>query len=80
LITKELLMQFAAAFSQQIGLDPTRVVLIVEGFYPDQKFWFRPKTDKEIELDSKSEMGIAGNSPYCPECPCENCKLKRVFI
>jgi hypothetical protein len=68
--------EFAAAFLQKTGLDPTMVVMICEGHFPNQTFWFRPKTKREIELETKSENTLE-TLRYCPECPCENCKNRR---
>lgn len=62
--------KFAAAFLKETGLDPTQVVMLQRnvGNYLDVDIWFRRKTEKEIELERRSET-TAAMLRYCPDAP-----------
>jgi hypothetical protein len=69
--------KFAAAFIKETGLDASKVVMVQQDIWSKEaKIWFRAKTEKEIELDKRSETTIE-QLRFCPECPCEFCKAKR---
>ena len=68
--------KFAAAFLKEVGLNPEQVVMMVKGDILNQEIWFRKKTERELEIDMRSETTIR-ELRFCPVCPCENCIVRR---
>lgn len=69
--------EFAAAFLKHTNItDPTKVVMMKQGMFPNEQIWFREKTENEIKLNSKSETTIE-DLCFCPVCPCKFCMERR---